>query len=112
MLLAAIELSSVSLTSEDATLHPVLGKKPPREVLNKDLLALPEGERLAWIHASAAISAQLLVNHDNEVGKCVLAHFFLDGNWLQAVPKWMEKYPEQAATATIYAAMRNACPGA
>ena len=94
----------------EPALHPVLGKRPPREVLNKDILELSREEGAAWVHGAVAQMAQVLARYDPEAGKCVMDWFFETGDGAEAVPQWMKQLPDKNPTTTIMAAAKKACP--
>lgn len=90
--------------------HPVLQKRPPREVLNSDLLALPEREREAWTHGAVAQMAQTLAESNPEGGRCVLYWYFEEGNGAEIIPLALARYPDARPTSTIWALVKRACP--
>jgi len=111
-LIAAISGMFMGLPAcaESADLHPVLGKKPPLEVLNKDILALPERERQAFIHGAMVQMVSGLAATNPEGGKCVTEWYFEIGNGVEVVPLAMEKYPDYATVAALHALAKRACP--
>lgn len=91
--------------------HPVIGDKPARELLNSDLLALPDRERQAWVHGAVTMMAQTVSMKDRGVAGCL-------GNWFTGesvgqirLTEVMKEYPEQPATSTVYAVARLGCEG-
>ena len=92
-----------------AEVHAVIGDKPPREMLNQDLLNLPERERSAWIHGAMAMTAQVLAAKDADMGRCVMAWYFEGGTGPEAVSSVISQYPEYPATAAIFTVVKRAC---
>lgn len=111
-LAAAIAIPAVDAQTrtQSDTVHPVLQVRPPRDVLNSDLLDLSERERRAWIHGAVAQMTQTLSELNAEAGRCVLYWYFEEGNGPESIPLAMEKFPDAPATATIWALARRACP--
>ncbi len=89
--------------------HPVLQKRPPREVLNSDLLALPERERESWVHGALSLTAHVLAEKDAVLGRCYLDWYFKEGNGSDLIAKSMSRYPDAPATATIIALAQRVC---
>lgn len=109
---AALLLASGAETAmaEEAALHPVLGKTPPRELLNKDILALPERERAAWIHGAMSQMVQVYARVDMDIAQCLSAWAFDRGDGLEAVSNYIGAFPDQLGSVTILAVSRKACP--
>ncbi|MEM8987400.1 MAG: hypothetical protein AAGC95_11830 [Pseudomonadota bacterium] len=111
ILLVVITFGSVCLASDDQPeLHPVLGKKPPREVLNKDILNLTQEEGSAWVHGAVAQMATVLARIDVATARCVRDWYFEDGDGAKVLPNVMKQFPDTAATATIATLASRACP--
>ena len=98
-------------TNTDNT-HPVLQKRAPREVLNSDILALPEREREAWIHGAVAQMVTVLAGKDNVTSRCVSDWYFKVGSGSETVEPVMHRFPDAPATATLLSLARRACPDA
>lgn len=94
----------------DETLHPALGKRPPREVLNRDILNLTQAEGSAWVHGAVAQMAQTLAAYDPKASKCVMFYFFEERDGLSAAVEWMQRYPERPTTVTLAAVATRVCP--
>ena len=109
--LAFAALSAPLALAQDTELHPALGQKSPREVLNKDILALPEAERTAWIHGAISGAATALSGRKAEQTPCFMAVYQDGGTGLQSLHMAMEKYPEMPASAAILAVADVSCPG-
>jgi len=91
-------------------LHPVLGKKPPLEVLNKDLSAMPKRERQAFIHG---VISQMIAYYSvdgKSGGRCLSEWYFTKGDGDNAVKITLEKYPDYPVITAINALARRACP--
>jgi len=97
-------------TSTDT--HPVLQKRPPRDVLNSDLLALPDKERQAWVHGAVAQMATVIAGKDRITAGCIMDWYFNVGNGSATISAAMKRYPEAASSGTILAIARRACPDA
>lgn len=95
---------------DDETLHPTLGTKPPREVLNRDILNLTQEEGSAWVHGAVAQMAHILVRHNPERSRCIMAWFFEGGDGAEQVPYIMKQIPDTTATSTVIAITEKACP--
>lgn len=102
---------TTTVTAEN-TVHPVLETRPPREVLNSDLLALPERERQAWIHGAVAQMATVLASKDAVTTRCVMDWYFNVGNAAETIPQVMRRFPDAPASATILSLARRVCPDA
>lgn len=96
--------------AEDTDLHPSLGKKPPLEVLNKDILALPERERQAFIHGAMVQMVAIYSHTKKGAGKCITEWYFEVGNGVEAVQLVLQKYPDYPAVTAIHALSKRACP--
>ncbi len=92
--------------------HPVLQKRPPREVLNSDLLALPEREREAWLHGAVSQMVTVLSKDKPESARCVEDWYFKVGDGADNLPVAMKRYSDLPASATILALARQFCPEA
>jgi len=92
--------------------HPVLQKRPPREVLNSDLLALPEREREAWVHGAVAQMATVIAGKDPVTSRCIMDWYFNVGNGAETIPIAMERFRDAPATATVLSLARRVCPDA
>ncbi len=91
------------------TRHPIIGDKPPRELLNSDLLALPDRERQAWVNGAANMTAQIVAIDRPETAGCVANWFVRGGNGQEKLDAIMREYPDQRATSTVFAVARLAC---
>jgi len=111
-ILIACALVAVVRAEQNTDIHPVLGKTPPRETLNKHLLELPERERQAWIHGAMAQMAQVISGKDAVTARCVMDWYFEVGNGAEIIPQAMKKYPDAPTTATIQTLARRFCPDA
>lgn len=107
---ALFALTGANTALAEGGLHPRLGVKPPRDTYNRDLMALPEAERQAWIHGAMTQMAQVLASKDADSGKCVMNWYFETGNGSALIPQAIAKYPNERATSTIMAVTRLACP--
>ncbi len=81
----AVMLSGAAI-AQDTELHPQLGKKPPLEFLNKDLLKLPEQQQQAWLHGAMSQMVQSIGIFDVEKAKCIQDWYFGIGNGTQYIP--------------------------
>jgi|GEM_PF-2583501 len=99
-----------SANAQDAELHPQLGKKPPLEFMNKELLKLPKTEQQAWLHGAVSMAAQVLAFKDQKAGNCVMDWYFKVGDGAEALPLWIERYPDKPVAATIMAVAQRGCP--
>ena len=91
-------------------LHPVLGKKPPLEVLNSDILALPDRERQAFIHGAMVQMVSGLAATNPEAGKCVTEWYFEIGDGAETMPVWLKRYPDMSPAVTFIAVAKQYCP--
>jgi len=110
--IAALSCMFIGLpaSAEDADLHPILGKKPPLEVLNKDILALPERERQAFIHGAMVQMVQLHSTNGRTGGKCITSWYFENSNGAEAIQLAFKTYPDYPAMTIIAALAGRACP--
>lgn len=92
-----------------AQVHPVLGKTPPQDVSNKDVLALPEREQQAWLHGAVTQMIVIYAEFDQEKSGCLTDWAFLQGNGLEVLLQYMERYPEEPAFSVIYAVANRVC---
>ncbi|RFB06217.1 hypothetical protein [Parvularcula marina] len=97
--------------AQEPVRHPVIGDKPARELLNSDLLALPDRERQAWVHGAVTMMAQTVAKDQPELSGCLSDWFTGDHNGQQRVKEVMELHPSTQATATVYAVARFGCDG-
>lgn len=88
----------------------MLGKRPPREVLNKDIVDLTPEEGSAWVHGAVAQMAHILVQHEPERSRCIMAWFFESGDGAEQLPYIMKELPDAHATSTIITVVERACP--
>lgn len=93
-----------------STVHPVLETRPPRDVLNSDLLALPDRERQAWIHGAMSQMVHALADQDSPLGQCALDWYFDAGNGVETIEAAIRRYPDQPPTGTILALLNRICP--
>ena len=84
--------------------------KPPLELLNRDILALPKAERKAFIHGSVVQLIQVHSEKTQGHGKCLTDWYFHVGDGKKAVLLAMEKYPDYPTVTAIGALARRACP--
>lgn len=108
----AVFCTAISPANAADDLHPVIQNRPPREVMNADILALPAQERQAWLHGAVAMTAQVLAGKDAGASKCVMEWYFETGVGVETIPKVQQRFPEAPATATILTLARRVCPGA
>ena len=102
---------STSAAQDDAPeLHPVLGKRPPREVLNKDILDLSREEGAAWVHGAVAQMASVLASRDLDTARCIQDWYFGGGDGAVAIPYTMKELPDERAVSTIITLASRACP--
>ena len=99
-----------SAQAQEADLHPTLGKKPPMEVLNRDVLALPERERQAFIHGAMVQMIQLHSTDTHTGGRCLTGWYFEEGDGRDAVQLVMETYPDYPTVTALYAMAKRVCP--
>ena len=90
--------------------HPVVGEIAARDFTNAQLMALPEQERLAWIHGAATMAAQMAASKKPEIAGCLTGAFTDDGNASDTFDEAAKKYPDMLATVTLFAVGRLACP--
>ena len=91
-------------------LHPVLGKRPPREVTNDDILNLSREEGAAWVHGAVSQMAQVLAITDKVSSRCVMDWYFEVGDAATTIPAIMQQVPDAPATATIMTLAKKVCP--
>jgi len=96
--------------AQDASVHPEIGTKPPHEMLNSDLLSLPERERQAWVHGAMAQLVTVLSATEPEQSACATSWYFGAGDGAELLPKAVDQYPDLAAAPTIWAVVQRACP--
>lgn len=102
---------AVFSSEPETAVHPVIGNGAPKDIASRDIMALPEKERLAWIHG--AVSASIQVIGLNEMSKskaqCGLDWYFGGGQGKQVVPLALNKYPDTAAVTVVAALINNEC---
>ncbi|MAK59358.1 MAG: hypothetical protein CMK09_00075 [Ponticaulis sp.] len=103
-------LVSCGGASAKEELHPVLGKKPPRNVLSKDILALPEIERTAWLHGALTLMISSYASFDQDTSGCLTDWAFLQGNGLEILHGYLHDYKSEPVYAVIHAVAKEACP--
>lgn len=96
--------------ADSAALHPELGQKPAREVLNKDIMELPERERQAWIHGAISGAASALIGQDIEQGHCMAAYYY-ERDGLDVLKIVMAENPDYPAITAIIAVANQVCEG-
>ena len=79
--------------------------------MNKDILALPENEQMAWLHGVISGMSVAYVKVDEDVSACLRNWAFETGNGLKVLPGYMELYPNEPAYSVVYAVAKQACPG-
>lgn len=99
-----------SAGAAEEELHAALGKRPPREVLNREISALSAQERSVWIHGALSQMVQVFASLEPETAQCLSAWAFDRGDGLEAISAFFTAYPEQLATVTISAVALQACP--
>lgn len=88
--------------------HPVIGVKPPKDLLASDILSLPERERQAWIHGAVSLTAQTASRYDPDLASCVLGWYF-KANGADVINLALKTYPDTYATSVVFAAATNTC---
>lgn len=96
--------------AQSGDLHPVLGKQAPRDVLNKDILALPQAERSAWVHGAVTQMSVVYASVNPDISGCLVSWSFKDGDGLTELIEFMKAYPDDPASAVIFAVAKRACP--
>ena len=100
-----------SAVAENAnTTSTTIWGKPPLEILNRDVLALPEVERRAFVHGAMAQMAVFFSTDGRSGGRCVKEWFFTVGDGEKAAALIMEKYPDYPTVTALTALARKACP--
>lgn len=102
-------IGSIAVAEDSLVRHPVIGDKPARELLNSDLLDLPEKERQAWVHGAATMAAQMVATERPELAGCILNWFTGEGNGQERLSEIMSLFPEKHATSTVFAVGKMAC---
>ena len=97
--------------AQEPVRHPVIGDKPARELLNSDLLALPDRERQAWVHGAVTMMVQTMAISDRDIAGCLTKWFTEGGDGQRRVYEVMELRPDGHATGTIYAVGKFGCEG-
>ncbi len=106
----AMSLGACGGSTDEANLHPVLGKSPPTEIRSQDVLELPENERSAWIHGALSQMIQVYARERPVVSRCVSDWAFEQGDGAEAIEAFLKDYKDELATVTILAVARQACP--
>ena len=101
--------SSANALEQGNTIHPVIGEKTPKELTAADILALPENERLAWVHGAVSLMIQTAASHSPETARCVMDWYFEDSSGVELIIFSLKQYPERSATGAIFATARLAC---
>lgn len=95
--------------AQETARHPVIGDIPARDLLNADLLALPDRERQAWVHGASAQMVQVVAAYDPETARCVSDFFVSFGDGQEQFEEVALSYPEKRATVTMMAVSATAC---
>lgn len=103
---------AISAEAQSASVHPEIGSKTPREMLNSDLLKLPAREQQAWIHGAVAQMATVIAGKDSATSKCVMDWYFEVGNGARTIPQVAAQFPDAPAAATVLTLARRVCPDA
>ena len=94
---------------EADNVHSVIGEKPPRELKASDIMALPEAERLAWIHGAIVMTAQTLAPSEPDRGSCILNWYF-EGTGPETIESMMGTHSDRYATSVVVALTNAVCP--
>ena len=105
----AMSLGACGGSADETELHPVLGKRPPRDVLGRDIMALPELERTAWVHGAIAGAATALSVQGSDATPCMMA-LYEQSDGYEVLMISMERNPNMPASAAVLAVANQACP--
>lgn len=98
-------------SAQSVDVHPDIGTKPPREMLNKDLSALPIKEQQAWMHGAVS-QAITVLSHDNKpLSACISEWYFGNGNGAATLAEGVRRYPDMATAPMVWVVAQRACPG-
>lgn len=107
--ICAMAFSGVAFTqSKAANVHPIIGDKPPKELMASDILALPEREQQAWIHGAVTLTAQSLFETNKDKALCVLDWYF-EGDGAEVLYKLLQSHSDRAPTSIVFAATNSIC---
>lgn len=106
--LIALLLLSVTACGAAAEPHPTLGKKPPREILNKDIIALPSHEKAAWIHGAVSAGVTTLAAQKSPAAPCMLS-LYEDGDGYEILEIAMRENQNFPASSAVLAVASEAC---
>lgn len=89
--------------------HPVIGDKPPKELLASDILALPEREQQAWVHAAVSMAIQVSFVERPARAQCMTDWYFYRGQGKTTVRRYLEGNKTERAVSVVYATLTSAC---
>lgn len=83
--------------------------RAPTNLLNKDILALPEAERTAWIHGAASALLHSYAQFGSRQTGCIKTYLFEGGEGLKEIVAFMKARPDMQSTSSIIGAINSAC---
>ena len=89
--------------------HPDVGTKTPNELLAKEVMALPERERLAWIHGAVSLMAQTTAATDPVKARCFMDWYFAPKGAPETVQISFERWPDSRAASVVVAVASTVC---
>ncbi|MEL6692377.1 MAG: hypothetical protein AAFQ12_05005 [Pseudomonadota bacterium] len=96
--------------AQNANAHPVIGDKAPRELLNRDLAALPMKQQQAWIHGAVTQAVTVLSGTAPEMSACIAEWYFGAGTGKETLVAGVRRYPDLPTGAMVWAVAQRACP--
>ncbi|MEM9494986.1 MAG: hypothetical protein AAGA09_03200 [Pseudomonadota bacterium] len=104
-----VALSGDALAASSNTPRDIWSK-PPLELLNRDILALPKAEQQAFIHGAVGQFILSFSTGGRTGGRC-LSDWYLDTEHGRThLPTWMARYPEREFAVTLHAVAKQYCP--
>lgn len=107
--IGAVVLNGPAL-AQSASLHPEVGNKPPLDILNRDVLALPERERQAWVNGAINGAFMTLHGHEPNLAQCMLA-YYREADGHDVLDYVMGQRPEYPAASAVVAVANQVCDG-
>lgn len=104
-------IQNAGYANDAVSVHPIVGHKTPNELLAKDILALPQNERLAWIHGAISLMAITAASKERGLGRCVMDWYFSVENSPRVLIDTMNKYPEERAASLLFGLVGLTCKG-
>lgn len=102
--------AAIAQEPQAPTRHPVIGDILAKDLKASEVLALPDIERMAWVHGAVTMFAQAVAAHDPETSGCISGWYSSKSVGQQRIFEAMTLYPDVPATSVVYAVSRHGCP--